>query len=246
MSFRRESVVAVGAGAGFLALAGLVVAGVLAGVDRYAVRNLMPWLEPSSSSRLIHLGGVFVPDSRPSVGGTIVAVSTYPASPFISALIVAGCAYAVARRGHLRAAAGFLALWVVANVIEVAAKVALEKPPVGVSGFRHSYPSGHTLRACIVAAVLAWTWRRIGLVAAVWALTVPFSLVALGDHTPTDVVGSVFLAVCLLAVWHARLSAELGTGSHAVEGKRPSSDDSTAGGRSQRSRSEGRPDSPST
>lgn len=204
---RRESAVAVVAGAAFVALAGLVVAGALTGVDRYAVRHLMPWLQPSSSSRLIHLGGVFIPETRPSVGGTVVAVSTYPASPFISALIVAGCAYVVARRGHLRAAAGFVALWVVASVIEVVAKLALEKPPVGVIGFRHSYPSGHTLRACIVAAALVWTWRRVGAVAAVWALTVPVSLVALGDHTPTDVVGSLLLAACLLSVWHARLRA---------------------------------------
>jgi membrane-associated phospholipid phosphatase len=49
------------------------------------------------------------------------------------------------------------------------------------------------------------------------ALTVPFSLVALGDHTPTDVVGSLFLAACLFAVWHPRLAVELGTASHSAE-----------------------------
>ena len=189
---------AAAAAVAFVALAGLVEGGAFTRADRFAVHHLMPWALPPTN-RLVSIGGLFLPETRPSLGVTLVALWTYPASPFVSALVVAGCAYLLDRRGDRRAAVGACALWVVANLLELIGKLAVERPTLGVNGFRHSYPSGHTLRACVVAAVLAWTWRRAGRVAAAWALPVPVALVLIGDHTPTDVVGGLVLAGCLIA-----------------------------------------------
>jgi membrane-associated phospholipid phosphatase len=87
----------------------------------------------------------------------------------------------------------------VANGLELIGKSSLTRPALTVDSFRHSFPSGHALRACIVAAAVAWTWGHLGVAAAAWALTVPVALVALGDHTPTDVTAGVLLAICLIA-----------------------------------------------
>jgi membrane-associated phospholipid phosphatase len=47
----------------------------------------------------------------------------------------------------------------------------------------------------------------VGVAATAWALLVPVALVLLGDHTPTDVVGGVALAACLIALWRGRLTS---------------------------------------
>lgn len=201
---RRSGFAAVGATA-FLVLAGLVMAGVFTGIDRYSVRHLMPWLEPSTG-RLVNIGALFLPETRPSLGGSLVALWTYPASPFVSGLVIVVCAYAVDHRGDRRAAVSFCALWIIANVLELIGKLAIARPAIGLHRFQHSYPSGHTLRACVIAAVVTWTWRRAGPAVAAWALAVPVALVLLGDHTPTDVVGGLLLSSCLIALWRARLA----------------------------------------
>ena len=179
------------------------MAGVFTGLDRYSVRHLMPWLEPASS-RLLNIGALFLPETRPSLGGSLVALWTYPASPFVSGVVIVVCAYAVLRRGDRQAAVSICALWIVANVCELIGKLVISRPAVGVHRFQHSYPSGHTLRACIIAAVVTWTWRRTGPAVVGWALVVPVALVLLGDHTATDVVGGLLLACCLISVWGVR------------------------------------------
>ena len=203
----RPKLVLVASALGFALLVALVSAGVFTRADRYAVLHLMPWLEPSSSSQLIRPRTALLPDTRSTLGGTLVALWTYPASPLISGLLVAVCAYVLERRGRRHLAVAVIALWVGANAVELIAKAAIARPSVGVSAYRHSFPSGHTVRACIVAAVVAWTWRRAGRAAAAWALTIPFALVALGDHTPTDVVGGLLLSAFLIAAAQAALPA---------------------------------------
>jgi membrane-associated phospholipid phosphatase len=51
----------------------------------------------------------------------------------------------------------------------------------------------------LLAAALAWTWRRTRL-ALVWAASVPVALVVHGDHTPTDVAAGALVAVGLLGL----------------------------------------------
>ena len=132
----------------------------------------------------------------------------YPASILVSLTIFAvGCAV-LWRRGAKVAAVVWGAAWFVANAVEVGVKAAIERPALhatkdGVSyhlaSFDHSFPSGHAMRAVLVAAVVLYVWRRLGVVAAVWALALPFCLVAASWHVPSDVVGGVLFG-CLAAL----------------------------------------------
>jgi membrane-associated phospholipid phosphatase len=65
-----------------------------------------------------------------------------------------------------------------------------------------------------VAAVVLYVWRRLGVVAAVWALALPFCLVAASWHVPSDVVGgflfgsvAALTAVAAIAAVSARRAA---------------------------------------
>jgi membrane-associated phospholipid phosphatase len=180
----------------FVVLAALVAHGTFHGADRYAVGHWMPWLQ-GKSHPLVTVSTLFVPETRWTLGGTLVALWTYPASALPSALIVGLVAW---RLRDLRPAL----LWVAANAVELAGKGIVERPALyahgrHVTGFDHSLPSGHTMRSLVVAWSLAALWRR-GRLAYAWALTVPVALVVLGDHVPTDVVagGLAFLALALL------------------------------------------------
>jgi hypothetical protein len=195
----REDVAAAAAAVAFALLAGLVAAGLCTALDRYAVRHLMPWAEPTAHP-FIDVRTAFLPPTRSTLGGTAVDLWTYPASPFVSALAVGACAWVLVRRGLRRAALAVCLLWVAANAIELVCKLALERPPVGFPGLRHSYPSGHTVRAFVVAAVVGWTWRRARPGVVAWAIVVPVALVLVGAHVPTDVTGGLLLAACLIAL----------------------------------------------
>jgi len=189
---------AVVGGVAFVALAVLVATGAVEGLDRYAVVHWMPWREPPHHE-LVRIRTVFVPDTRWTTAGSVVALLTYPASPFVSALAVLACAWLMHRRGERTGARALVVLWVVADVLEVTGKLAVAREPIR-DAFRHSYPSGHTVRACVVAAAVAAVWHRVHLLVALWAVVaVPIALVVIGDHTPTDVVGGLLLALCLLA-----------------------------------------------
>jgi membrane-associated phospholipid phosphatase len=173
----------------FLLTAILVARGTFHGVDQYAVDHWMPWLHPHRHGSLLSVGSLIVPETRPAFAGTLVALWTYPASVVPSGLVVA----IVCRvRGWLWPGA----LWVAANVVEVAGKEIVHRPHLLLhgarfDGFDHSLPSGHTLRAFVLALVVLAAWRRAWPVAA-WAATIPLALVLIGDHVPTDVVAGAF------------------------------------------------------
>ena len=164
MKASRRIALAVLVGAAFLALAGLVWAGALSGLDNHAIHHWMPWAQPPGRHELVHLRAVFLPETRSTLGGTLVGLWTYPASPFISLVVVLLCARFLERR----AAVAVVALWVVANAIELTGKLTITRPSIDVANLRDSFPSGHTVRALVLAAVLAWTWRRAGAPALAW------------------------------------------------------------------------------
>jgi membrane-associated phospholipid phosphatase len=195
--------VALVAGVAFLALAALVALGAVQGVDRWVADEWMPWRVPPRAT-LVDLTTVFVPETRWTLGGTVVSLLTYPASPFVSGLIVLACAWVLRRRGDARAAIAVCCLWLAANVVEVTGKLLDARDPIR-GGFRHSYPSGHTVRACVLAAAIVLVWRRAGLAVVPWAVVgVPLALVLIGDHTASDVAGGLLLAACLVgATMHA-------------------------------------------
>jgi len=188
----RPAALAVAAALLFAVTAALVAAGFLHGIDRYAVGHLMPWLEPRRTGT-VTLRSLTIPSVGGSVGRTLVGLWTYPAAVAPSLVLV--LAVATARRL-------WLGVWFVGNAVEVLGKLAVTRPAlhaagVHVTAFDHSLPSGHTIRAFVVAGAAAAA-ARVGRYAFVWAAGVPFALVALGDHTPTDVAAGLFVAVALL------------------------------------------------
>jgi membrane-associated phospholipid phosphatase len=195
---RREPLLAAAslvATAAFLALAGLVAAGSLTSLDQHAVDHWMPWLRPHphGSTAL----GFVVPPTKWTVGGTVVDLWTYPAAVVPSALLVLAASTA------LRSYAWLLA-WVAGNVVELIGKAAVARPALYVGGVHvnnlgHSFPSGHALRAVVVAAALAAARPRLAVPAFAWTLLVPVALVVLGDHTPTDVAGGLLIGLALVA-----------------------------------------------
>jgi membrane-associated phospholipid phosphatase len=197
----------------FLLTAILVDHGSFHGVDQYAVDHWMPWLHPHRHGSLFSVGSLIVPETRPTLAGTLVALWTYPASVVPSGIVVAIVCRA---RGWLWPGV----LWVAANVVELAGKEivhrsALRVHDAGFPGFDHSLPSGHTLRSLVLALVVVAAWRRAWPVAA-WAVTIPVALVLIGDHVPTDVVAGAFafggLALALPGDTWARADAPPSSG----------------------------------
>ena len=206
---RIPSFVAAASAVLFLLLAALVAHGSLTRIDQHAVAHLMPWAHPPFRGGT-SIAGLFLPRTEPTAVGTVVSFATYPASVLPSALLVGWAALVLRARGLVLPALAWTGAWLAGNAVEVIGKAVLERPAltshgVHVASFDHSYPSGHALRAAIVAAAVTWTWRRAW-PALVWALGVPFALVAIGAHTPSDVVGGLLAAFALIAA-HALLFA---------------------------------------
>ncbi len=212
----RLHVAVVGLAFAFAGLAALVVGGRLSGLDHHALTHWMPGFDASRATHTIpSVRSLVVPLSL----GTpwwdkALAVLTYPASVLISLLVFAAAYAVLVRRGMRTAARVWAAVWVVANVLEVGAKVALEKPaliverdgaPFHVVPFDHSFPSGHMMRAVLVAAVVGFVWKRGAWPAAAWVLLVPVCLIVTAAHVPSDVAGGLVFGLLVVLATYAVL-----------------------------------------
>ena len=204
----------------FTLLAVLVAAGAFTWLDQYAVDHLMPGLDRGPGSwgggiiGTVSVSEALLPGFRaPRHGNETVAAVTYAivvlASGLPSLLVTGGALAVLARRGQRALAATLGVAFVVANLAEIAAKLSLVRPGLHTEGpagalprilpFDQSYPSGHTLRAALMAACVCAVWRRARGPLFAWAFAVPALLVVGGWHTPTDVVGGTLLAVAFTA-----------------------------------------------
>ncbi len=194
-------------------LASLVVSGALSPLDQYAVDHWMPHFDPSDGSTSLHIAHQFYPH----LGSPLQAFCnlwTFPASVIVSGAVISVCCLALARRGHRTAAVAWLIAWIVANAIEVVGKSVLHRPGlhaleagsrVSFDSFGHSFPSGHALRAVVMAALLAAVWRRTAWPAFIWAAIAVPALVVNAGHTPSDVVGGALLGVLAVLVTRTAL-----------------------------------------
>jgi len=210
---RRRAGIAVLAVA-LVALSVALLAGALAPLDRHAVAHwMLNGPDPENAQRTVPaLTGVFVPfHPDDSWSQRALDVWLYPASVLVSVVVFALAFGALWRRGARAEAAVWAIAFVATNVVEVVLKAALVKPALyaeqdgvrfHVAAFDHSFPSGHMTRALLVAGVVAYVWRRLGWVVAVWAVLVPVVLVLASWHTPSDVAGGLALGgTAVLATW---------------------------------------------
>jgi membrane-associated phospholipid phosphatase len=191
----------------------LVVAGRLNSLDQYGIDHWSPALEPGPSRA--DWRGLVRPFSWDiSWWQKLLDAWTYPASVLVSVLIFAAACAVLVRRGRALDAVAWVSAWVAGNAIEVLGKGVLDRPPLygttdngarlPVLGFADSYPSGHSFRSVLVAALVVYVWPRALWPALAWVALVPSLLVVTGAHTVSDVVGGSLLGlVAVLAVYVA-------------------------------------------
>jgi membrane-associated phospholipid phosphatase len=173
--------------AAFAALAGAVAAGALSDVDQWAVRHLMP----GAGHRHEQPGTLeaIVPLLHARWNGALAVaanVVTLPAGVVVSAAIV----FSLSRVSGLALVA--------ADAVELLCKSVVTRPAlydrgVHVRAFDASFPSGHALRAVIIAGAVAYVWPRYRWWAAAWAVASVALLQLAGWHTPSDLAGGVIL-----------------------------------------------------
>jgi membrane-associated phospholipid phosphatase len=187
----------------------------------------MPWVSPITDSQT--LSSIMLPfDGHLPAARIPAELWLYPASVPVSALVIGVCCALLWRRGRRRAAVAWAAAWVVVNTVEVIGKDLIHRPSLYVlwhgrrtsfAGFDNSFPSGHTMRALLIAAVVGLLWRR-GLPAiCVWAAVTLALLVVTNAHTPSDVLGGALLAG-LVAALAIRQSQERHASERAERGFR--------------------------
>jgi membrane-associated phospholipid phosphatase len=185
---------------GYAALAGLVAAGMLTHIDRWAVEHAMPGADLHERATL---AAALVPlwDVRWHGAVHVTAeLVTLPAS-FTPALVIVTLA-CLRLRGP-RAAAIAVA-FVAGNAIEVLTKETLTRPSLHVAVFSNSYPSGHTIRTVVVAWAVSAAWPPARTWAAAWAAASVALIEVGGLHVPSDVAGGLLLAAALVATTASR------------------------------------------
>ena len=119
-------------------------------------------------------------------------------------ILVAAAALMLRRQGRQRAAAAWTAAVLAGLAVEGAGKALVDQiqygPPSIVFGvtLHGSYPSGHTIRSVILAALGATLWPRARPWLIAWVVFVTAVLEVGGLHVPTDILGG-FLAGGALA-----------------------------------------------
>jgi membrane-associated phospholipid phosphatase len=195
-----RSAVVVPAAAAYAALAALVAAGELSGLDQWAVDRAMPGLRGTGHTSTTLEAIVPLLHAHWRTGWDVASnLVTLPGQSLVSLVVVA----LVVRR------VDYLVALVAGDVVEVLCKHTLVRPPlyrhgVHIAPFDTSFPSGHALRVVLVAAALAAVLprARAGLVA--WAAAAIVLLELAGDHTPSDILGALLLAALLLGLLGAR------------------------------------------
>ena len=194
---RRVRSAALACAAAFAALAVLVSAGALTGADQWWIDHAPPGArfggaEPS----LVEAAVPLLHEKIDTVVQAAVDIVGLPASALVSFLIVAWCCV------RLRSPV-WLLVWVGATAVELLCREIVTRPALRLGathleGFDDSFPSGHTLRALVVASAVGAVWPRARRFAFAWAFLVAALVLAAGWHVPSDVAGGLVLAALAL------------------------------------------------
>jgi membrane-associated phospholipid phosphatase len=194
--------------AAFVILTAAVGTGLSRPVDRFAIDHLQPLSDTSVASTVApsepprSLGPVLHGDRSLLV--SVGAIAFAPADSLPTLAIVAAAGVVLYRRGRLRAAAAWIVAFIAGLAIEGGGKLLIDQiqfspasTVVGVT-LHGSYPSGHTIRSVIVAALVATMWPRSRVWAIAWMLYVTCLLEIGGLHVPTDIAGGFLAAGALV------------------------------------------------
>ncbi len=186
--------------AAYAALALLVAAGTLTGLDQWAVDSLMPGGPGTGGPPTLLEALVPLYHASWSRQLDVVAnVVTLPAQALVSSAAAGVCCLILLRRGRRRTALAWAAAWLAGNGVEVLCKSVLARPllhwhGLALTAFESSFPSGHTLRAVVLAAAAATVRPGARLWLAAWAAATVVLLEADGLHVPSDLAGGLLLA----------------------------------------------------
>jgi membrane-associated phospholipid phosphatase len=155
----------------------------------------------------------------------IADVVYIPAGGVVATVLVCVAAVvALASRRPRAEITCWIAAYVLGNLLELVGKWTITRPALHTTPeygslhvwkFDTSFPSGHTMRACILAAFVVWVAPRLRAPVTIWASAVVVLLVVAGTHTPTDVIGGL-LAAAALVLLCGETVARLGTRGVAV------------------------------
>ena len=208
--FRRSAALPVALAAAYAALAVLVAGGAMTGVDQWAVDHLMPGAHgngapPSFLEVVVPL--YHASWHRPL--DVIANVVTVPAQALVSSVLLGACCVVLRARGRRRAALAWAAAWLAGNGVEVLCKSVLARPLLHRDGltlaaFESSFPSGHTVRALLLAAAAAFVWPARTRWLAAWAAAVLVLLELDGLHVPSDIAGGLLLAALVVVLVRPR------------------------------------------
>jgi membrane-associated phospholipid phosphatase len=124
-------------------------------------------------------------------------------APFAALLMVVAL---LRLRDRPRLAAAWAAAFAASFVIELIGKAVIQRPFANPSHplwiVHGTFPSGHTMRAVIVAGALAAAWPRAGRPLAAWALVTAALVELTGMHVMSEVAGGLLAGLALVtAVW---------------------------------------------
>jgi membrane-associated phospholipid phosphatase len=194
--------------AAFAILTIVVAAHVLRPVDRWGIDHLQPFgrddvagtIAPALPQRALRP----ILDGERSPAQAAGAIAFAPADS-ISAVVLAAVAAAILlRRGRPWYAAG---IWIAAVgvglAVEGAGKLLIPQiqfsPPSTTFGITldNTYPSGHSMRAAIVASMVTALWPRLRPLAIAWVVYVVAVLELGGLHVISDVAGGLLIGGAL-------------------------------------------------
>src|SRR5260370_39252466 len=96
----------------------------------------------------------------------VANVVTVPAQALVSSVLLGACCLVLYARGRRRAALVWAASWLACNGVEVLCKSVLARPLLHRAGlqlaaFESAFPSGHAVRALLLAAAAAFVWPAV-------------------------------------------------------------------------------------
>ncbi|HWX08392.1 MAG TPA: phosphatase PAP2 family protein [Gaiellaceae bacterium] len=204
--FRRSAALPLALAAAYAGLAVLVAAGALTGLDQWAVDHLMPGAHGNGAAPTFLQAVVPLYHASWHRPLDVVAnVVTLPAQALVSSVLLAACCLVLYARGRRRAALAWAAAWLVGIGVEVLCKSVLARPllhrhGLSLAALESSFPSGHTLRALLLAAAAAFAWPAGARLLAAWAAAVLVLLEVDGLHVPSDIAGGLLLAALVVVL----------------------------------------------